>query len=95
VFANLFQEAYRSTESDGMVGLGDLPGGFFQSAATDISAEGSVIVGQYDTDLDGEAFHGTSAAFADDCIGGFPGIGCCQNGSSGVERSCGGHVIYA
>ncbi len=39
------REAFRWTESEGMVGMGDLPGGYFDSSATDVSADGSVIVG--------------------------------------------------
>ena len=39
------QEAFRWTEGQGIVGLGDLPGGTFESAAHDVSAGGSVVVG--------------------------------------------------
>ncbi len=39
-------EAFRWTEETGAVGLGDLPGGFVGSNAYDVSADGSVIVGQ-------------------------------------------------
>jgi probable HAF family extracellular repeat protein len=50
-------EAFRWTESTGMVALGDLPGGEFQSAAYGVSADGSVIVGQGFSDAGGhEAF---------------------------------------
>jgi probable HAF family extracellular repeat protein len=38
------------------VGLGDLPGGAFISTATDVSADGSVVVGRSQSDLCGEAF---------------------------------------
>lgn len=38
-------EAYRWSEATGVVGLGDLPTGFFQSFATGVSADGSVVVG--------------------------------------------------
>jgi probable HAF family extracellular repeat protein len=38
-------EAFRWTEAGGMVGLGDLPGGVFDSGAADVSADGSIIVG--------------------------------------------------
>jgi probable HAF family extracellular repeat protein len=38
-------EAFRWTESGGMVGLGDLRGGRFYSVASDVSGDGSVIVG--------------------------------------------------
>jgi probable HAF family extracellular repeat protein len=52
-------EAFRWTESDGMIGLGDLPGGRFESQAFDVSGDGSVIVGigsTDSTDLGWEAF---------------------------------------
>lgn len=39
------QEAFRWTASGGMVGLGDLAGGNFQSVAYDSSDDGSVVVG--------------------------------------------------
>lgn len=46
-------EAFRWTQATGMVGLGDLPGGIFQSSAVKVSADGSVVVGRgtgfYDT----------------------------------------------
>jgi probable HAF family extracellular repeat protein len=38
-------EAFRWTSGGGMVGLGDLPGGPFSSAAADASADGSTVVG--------------------------------------------------
>lgn len=38
-------EAFRWTSDGGMVGLGDLPGGRFDSFAIGVSADGSVIVG--------------------------------------------------
>ncbi|MCO6043656.1 hypothetical protein NG895_07030 [Aeoliella sp. ICT_H6.2] len=44
-------QAYRWTESTGMVGLGDLPGGEFNSAASDVSADGSVVVGRATSEL--------------------------------------------
>jgi len=39
-------EAFRWTESGGMVGLGDLPGGEFYSEVWDVTADGSIVVGQ-------------------------------------------------
>ena len=39
-------DAFRWTESGGIVGLGDLPGGGFRSGAHAVSADGSVVVGQ-------------------------------------------------
>jgi uncharacterized membrane protein len=44
-------EAFRWTSAAGMTGLGDLPGGDFYSKATDISADGSVVVGYGTSDL--------------------------------------------
>jgi probable HAF family extracellular repeat protein len=38
-------EAFRWTQSTGMVGLGDLPGGMYLSVANGVSADGSTIVG--------------------------------------------------
>jgi probable HAF family extracellular repeat protein len=52
--------AFRWTESDGMVSLGDLPGGLNFSDAFDVSADGSVIVGTSQTVGQG----GTSVAAA-------------------------------
>ncbi|MFM9996914.1 MAG: PEP-CTERM sorting domain-containing protein [Phycisphaerales bacterium] len=43
-------EAFRWTESSGLVGLGDLPGGGFDSIAFGVSADGSVIVGRASVD---------------------------------------------
>ena len=39
-------EAFRWTEATGMVGLGDLPDGEFDSDAWSVSADGSVVVGE-------------------------------------------------
>jgi probable HAF family extracellular repeat protein len=62
-------EAFRWTAETGMVGLGDLPGGFLRSQAHAVSAEGSVVIGQ--GGIDGpniEAFRWTEA-------GGMVGLG--------------------
>jgi uncharacterized membrane protein len=40
------EQAFRWTEATGIVPLGDLPGGEFYSEALDVSADGSVVVGQ-------------------------------------------------
>ncbi len=48
-------EAFRWTQSTGMVGLGDLPGGPFFSEARAVSADGSVVVGHANPGL-GTAF---------------------------------------
>lgn len=51
-------QAFVWTVTGGLVGLGDLPGGEFQSDANDVSADGSVVVGNSQTgNGDGEAFH--------------------------------------
>jgi len=39
-------EAFRWTQTGGMIGLGDLPGGGFESYAHAVSADGAVIVGR-------------------------------------------------
>jgi probable HAF family extracellular repeat protein len=49
-------EAFRWTETGGMVGLGDLAGGDFSSMAFGISADGNVVVGSGTTDQGSEAF---------------------------------------
>ncbi len=48
--------AFRWTAEEGMVTLGDLPGGSVDSVALDVSADGSIIVGESDGALGGEAF---------------------------------------
>ena len=62
------QEAFRWTQSAGMVGMGDLGGGGFQSAARDVSADGSVVVGYGSSASGPEAFRWTQA-------GGMVGLG--------------------
>ncbi len=66
------QEAFRWTESEGMVGLGSLPGGRFQSMAWDISDDGAAIVGASWSDNGLEAFRWTEAEGMVG-LGGFPG----------------------
>ncbi|MEZ6193342.1 MAG: PEP-CTERM sorting domain-containing protein [Phycisphaerales bacterium] len=51
-----FDEAFLWTAATGMVGLGDLPGGVFNSVALDVSATGAVVVGSGVSDLGGQAF---------------------------------------
>ena len=53
-------QAFRWTADDGMVGLGDLPGGHFSSHATDASADGAIVVGYGSNAVDLEAFRWTS-----------------------------------
>jgi probable HAF family extracellular repeat protein len=52
-------EAFRWTQADGMVGLGDLEGGNFQSKAYDVSGDGSVVVGSSHTAHGNQAFRWT------------------------------------
>jgi probable HAF family extracellular repeat protein len=47
-------EAFRWTAEAGMVGLGDLPGGFFSSEAFGCSADGSIVCGSSDDGSAGE-----------------------------------------
>lgn len=49
-------EAFRWTAETGLIGLGDLPGGNFFSAAIAASGDGSVIVGQSESALGQEPF---------------------------------------
>ena len=46
------REAFRWTESTGLVGLGDLPGGYFDSNALVTSADGSVVAGASQVGID-------------------------------------------
>jgi len=71
-------QAFRWTSGGGMVGLGDLVGGAFQSSAYDISADGSVVVGQGDSGTFHEAFLWTSE-------GGMVGLGGKPSGAGGVS----------
>ncbi len=61
-------EAFRWTDGGGMVGLGDLAGGSFQSAAEGTSADGSVVVGFSNSGSGTEAFRWTAS-------GGMVGLG--------------------
>ena len=61
-------EAFRWTESSGMVGIGDLPGGGSQSQAYGVSTDGSVVVGQGSAVSGYEAFRWTQS-------GGMVGLG--------------------
>jgi probable HAF family extracellular repeat protein len=62
-----------------MVGLGDLPGGFFRSAARAVSADGSAVAGIGGKDgPSGEAFYWTST-------GGMQGLGDLPGGSASSD----------
>jgi len=67
-------EAYRWTQNEGMVGLGDLGGTNKYSSAYGISADVTVIVGQTSSSLGGEAFLWTAES-AVVGLGDFPGLG--------------------
>ncbi len=57
-------EAFQWTEQGGMIGLGDLPGGTFNSVATAVSGNGLVVVGTGRSEASGngpEAFAWTEA----------------------------------
>jgi probable HAF family extracellular repeat protein len=54
-------EAFRWTDDEGLVGLGDLPGGAFESYADAISDDGKVIVGESKSNAALEAFRWTAA----------------------------------
>ena len=66
-------EAFRWTFANGIVGLGDLPGGDFRSEAVDVSADGSVIVGWSESaaGVSQEAFRWEAGAMAG--LGDLPG----------------------
>jgi probable HAF family extracellular repeat protein len=55
-------QAYRWTEGTGAVGLGDLPGGAFDSLAFDVSPDGSIIVGHGTRSSGTEAFRWIAAS---------------------------------
>ena len=59
--SDLGDQAFRWTEADGMVGLGDLPGGSFFSSAKAVSSDGLVVVGISKSALGEEAFRWTQA----------------------------------
>lgn len=61
-------EAFRWTQSGGMVGLGDLGAGYFYSRAEDVSNDGSVVVGQANSSSGYQAFRWTES-------GGMQGLG--------------------
>jgi probable HAF family extracellular repeat protein len=49
-------EAFVWREATGLLGIGDLAGGGFESTATDASGDGSIVVGEGTTDAGGAAF---------------------------------------
>jgi probable HAF family extracellular repeat protein len=56
-------QAFRWTQSGGMVGLGGLPGGYFSSEAFDVSDDGSVVVGYGGSPSGTQAFRWTQTDF--------------------------------
>ncbi|MEN6426053.1 MAG: PEP-CTERM sorting domain-containing protein, partial [Phycisphaerales bacterium] len=73
-FSALGSEAFRWTAAGGMVGLGDLAGGSFESYAHAVSADGSVVVGRGFSASGSEAFRWTAS-------GGMVGLGDLAGGS--------------
>lgn len=57
-----YREAFRWSAQDGLQGLGDFAGGEFDSVATGISADGSVIVGGGYSEIGSMAFRWTAQA---------------------------------
>ena len=71
-------EAFRSAQTDGMVGLGYLPGGIpSRSSASAVSGDGSVVVGSSD------AANYTTYAYRWTSAGGMMNLGFLQNGVMG------------
>jgi len=58
---DLGSEAFRWTANNGMIGLGDLPGGDFFSRARGVTNDGAVVVGFSQSGLGQEAFRWTEA----------------------------------
>ncbi len=71
------QQAFRWTLAGGMVGLGDLPGGGFQSEAMVVSADGSVVAGQSRSEAVGAALE----IFRWTEVSGMVGLGTIPGGS--------------
>ena len=97
--ALVWQEAFRWTQGTGMVGLGDLPGGSFWSNAQNVSADGSVVVGQSSGAYGYEAFRWTQGTGMIG-LGSLPGglfvsaaTGVSADGSVIVGYSVGGEVF--
>ena len=60
-WSELGAEAFLWTEAEGMIGLGDLPGGDYSSSALGISADGSTVVGRSSAELGIEASRWTAS----------------------------------
>jgi probable HAF family extracellular repeat protein len=86
-------EAMRWTQATGMVGLGELPGGAFYSEASDVSNDGSVVVGRSSSANTGVGY---SEAFRWTQAGGMVGLGDLPGGlvlSSAAAVSGDGSII--
>jgi len=83
-----WREAFRWTDSEGMLPLGDLPGGSFESAAIDVSSDGSTLVGYGSPASGQEAFRWTQET-------GMVGLGRLggHNASVGIGVSPNGSVV--
>ncbi len=68
-------EAYRWSPSSGMVGLGDLPGGVFNSQAHFVSSDGNVVVGHSNVAFDDNAGIFQEEAFRWTAQTGIQGLG--------------------
>jgi probable HAF family extracellular repeat protein len=82
-------EAFLWTQSGGMVGLGDLAGGIFESGARRISTDGSTVVGVGSSASGYEAFRWTQS-------GGMVGLGDLPGGtfdSWGADVSADGSIV--
>ena len=62
-------EAFRWTQAGGMVGLGDLPGGPFESLAVGVSADGSTVLGSSERNGNNQAFRWTAGTGMVELIG--------------------------
>jgi probable HAF family extracellular repeat protein len=82
-------EAFRWSATEGMEGLGDLPGGTFSSEALSVSADGQVVVGYANSEQGQEAFRWTRS-------GGMATCGTFSSGyfySEALDVSADGNII--
>ncbi len=82
-----FTEAFRWTNDGGMVGLGDLPGGFFNGVAYAVSSDGQVIVGKSSSAASFASYEGNMEAFLWTSLGGMVGLGDLPGGSFNSSAS--------
>jgi probable HAF family extracellular repeat protein len=74
-------EAFRWTESTGMVGLGFLPGGYPSSSANMVSADGLVVVGRSSSESGSVTYHWTDESGMV-ALGDFAALAMSQGGST-------------